>query len=308
MQTKTTAKDFFLHLGAMVALYAGTVALLNLLFQVINTAYPLIDRYFFGTGSISLPVATLIVVFPLYLFLANVIRKGYDADPARKEFAIRKWLVWITLFVAGIVLAGDLVTLLYYFLDGRELTTGFILKVLSVLVVTGGIFGYYLDDLRERLTGKRRNMWRVFATILVLGSIILGFSVIGSPKVQRLMRYDEQRTNDLNSIQWNILNYWQQKGRLPANLSELKDPISGSYIPVDPQTGAEYTFRSTGNTSFELCANFSTASRTADGSMARSMAPKMMGMDENWVHGVGTKCFTRTIDPELYPPLTKPVR
>src|SRR3989344_9644469 len=119
--SKMTAKDFFLHIAVIALLYTGTIALLNILFRVINVAFPQVSQYsYYDSTSISLPVATLIVVFPLFLFLANILRKGYNEDPSRKEYAVRKWLIYITLFIAGGVLAGDLITVLYYFLDGQE--------------------------------------------------------------------------------------------------------------------------------------------------------------------------------------------
>src|SRR3989344_2082968 len=234
MNTKMTAKDFFLHIAVIALLYTGTVALLNILFNVINVAFPQVNQYsYYDSTSISFPVATLIVVFPLFLFLANLLRKGYIEDPSRKEYYVRKWLIYITLFIAGGVLAGDLVVVIYYFLDGQELTTGFILKILSVLVVNGGIFGYYLDDLKDRLSGTRRNIWRVVAVVLVLGSIIVGFGVLGTPQTQRMLRYDSQKISDLQNIQWQIVNYWQQKGALPGTTKIVQRIIySGIYIAL----------------------------------------------------------------------------
>ena len=300
---KTTAKDFFLHLGAMIALYAGTIALLNLLFRVINVAYPQVERFYFSP-PISLPVATLIVVFPLFLFLANILQKSYVAEPLRKEMALRKWLIYITLFIAGIVVTGDLVTLIYYFLDGRELTIGFLLKILVVLVVAGSIFGYYTDDLRGKLTGSRRNMWRIIATVLVLGSIISGFAVIGSPKSQRLARYDEQKVADLQNIQSQILSYWQAKQVLPANLEDLRDPFSYYSIPTDPQTNEAYEYRVTGNRSFEICTDFNLESSQVAEKARISNAYYYVGMEnENWQHAEGRQCFSRTVDPDRYPTL-----
>ncbi len=302
----TKAKDFFLHLGAMVSLYAGVIALLNLLFRVINTAYPQIDRYFYGGSSISLPVATLIVVFPIFLLLSNILNKGYESDPSRKDYAVRKWLIWITLFVAGIVLVGDLVTLLYFFLDGRELTSGFVLKVLSVFVVTGGVFGYYIDNLRDVLTGQRRNMWRIFSVVLVLGAIVIGFSVIGSPKSQRLMNYDNQKINDLQNIQSQLISYWQSKQALPETLDGLRDPISSFYeVSLDPQSYAPYVYNKTGDMSFELCAEFNLASQVGN-QPARPSNPYQGGVESvEWSHVEGYQCFSRTIDPDFYPPFTK---
>jgi len=307
--SKTTAKDFFLHLGVMATLYAGTIALLNLLFTVINVAYPQIDQYFFGVSSISFPVATLIVVFPLFLFLANTVRKSYEVDPSKKESAVRKWLMYITLFIAGAIITSDLITLIYYFLDGRELTAGFFLKILAVLVVSGSIFGYFMDDLRNRLTGSRRMIWRVVAAVLVLGSIVLGFVVIGSPQSQRLVRYDDQKINDLRMIQSQVVQYWQSKKAIPATLNDLRDPISGFTIPTDPQSQKEYSYRKTGDVSFELCAEFNLKTSSTEEKVRMQKSPVYYeGMiDENWAHEKGTACFQRTIDPDRYPPFSKPI-
>jgi len=302
-ENKSKAKDFFLHLGMMVSLYTGTVALLNLLFRVINVAYPQIDGYYGRFGSnISFPVATLLVVFPLFLVLANIINKGYVADPSRKDFAFRNWLVYITLFIAGAVITGDLVTLVYFFLDGRDITMGFLLKVLAVFVVSGVIFGYFLDDLKNKLTTSRRNIWRVVALALVLGSVIVGFIVIGSPKSQRLMRYDEQKVTDLQNLQSQIVNYWQSKEALPLNLEALRDSLSFyDSNPLDPQTQTSYEYTQKSSLVFELCAVFN--KKSVEGTLQVPSKPYYVGglVNENWIHGEGRFCFERTIDPERYP-------
>jgi hypothetical protein len=308
MQTKTSAKDFFLQLGIMVSLYVGAVALLNLLFRIINVAYPQIEKQYFGP-SISFPVATLIVVFPLFLFLANIINKGYVSDPSKKEYAVRKWLIYITLFIAGAVIAGDLVTLIFFFLDGRELTVGFLLKVLAIILVAGSIFGYYIDDLREKLTKERRNIWRIVSAIIVLGSIVAGFAIIGSPRVQRLARYDEIKINDLQNIQNQIIYYWQTKEALPQDLENMRDSLSYYSLPLDSQTNRSYEYEKTGDLSFSICAEFNLKSSDISERIRIGSAYNYIGFEnENWVHKAGRFCFERTIDPDRYPPLSKPIR
>ena len=301
--SKITAKDFFMHIAAIILLYAGTVALLNILFSVINVAFPQVSQYgYYGSNSISLPVATLIVVFPLFLFLANVLRKGYVEDPGRKDYPVRKGLIYLTIFIAGGVLAGDLVTLIYYFLDGQDMTTAFILKILSVLVVIGSVFGYYLDDLKDRLTGSRRNIWRVVAAVLVIGSIVAGFSVLGTPQTQRMYRYDSQKVSDLQNIQGQIVNYWQQKEMIPTTLEQLQDPISGFIVPTDPQTQMSYEYKKTGTLSFDLCAEFNKVLQSDTNSVPRVVYPEPMGkLGDSWLHEAGKQCFSRTIDSQLYP-------
>jgi len=291
-----------LHIAVIALLYTGAVALLNILFRVINVAFPQVASYnYYDSTSISLPVATLIVAFPLFLFLANILRKSYVADPSKREYSVRRGLIYLTLFIAGAVLAGDLITLIYFFLDGQELTTAFLLKILSVLVVTGSIFGYYLDDLRGRLDA-RKNIWRIVSVVLVVGSIVAGFSVLGSPQTQRLVRYDSQKVSDLQNIQWQIVNYWQQKGSIPTTLAELGDPISGFSNPLDPQTKTSYEYEKTGNVSFNLCATFNKSSKAGEGAPSLVTYPESRDkLGDNWQHEAGRQCFERTIDAELYP-------
>lgn len=298
-----TAKDFFLHLGAMVGLYASAIALMNLVFSIIDKCYPQVGLgYYYTSPNISFPTAALIIVFPIFIFLSYLLQKSYVVEPMKKEARVRKWLTYITLFVSGIILAGDLVAVLYKFLDGQDLTTAFLLKALSVVILTGFVFGYYLQDIRDKVTDKRRKLWAIVVSVAVVASIITGFSVIGSPQTQRLLRIDNQKVSDLQNIQWQIINYWQKKGSLPTELNEINDPISGFVVPNDPQqTGSSYSYNKTGAMSFELCADFNLEMQLGNRGMAIPTEPYMNGKTENWDHSSGRTCFSRTIDPQLYP-------
>jgi hypothetical protein len=60
---------------------------------------------------------------------------------------VRRWLTYLTLFIAACVLIGDFVSLVYNVLGG-ELTVRFVLKVLTVGIIAGTVFWYYLSELR----------------------------------------------------------------------------------------------------------------------------------------------------------------
>lgn len=298
---RTTPKDFFLHLGSIVGLYVTAVSLLTLLFQLINTLFPDAASYNYGysyTAGIRNAIAALIIAFPLYLYLMSLVNKEMRTRPETAELPIRKWLTYFTLFIAGVTVAIDLIVVINAFLAG-ELTARFLLKVLSVLVVTGIVFGYYTFDLRREKTANnpRVKQSAIGASVLVAAAIIGSFFVIGSPFAARLERLDDRRVSDLQNIQWQIINYWQQKEELPETLNELADPISGFTIPRDPETEEAYGYRKIDTLTFELCATFGT--ETPDDSIQ-----KLMGT-ENWQHEEGRHCFTRPIDPELYPPRSK---
>lgn len=287
---KTSAKDFFLNLGAIVALYTVVFNLVNLLFTVINKAYPQVSSGYYGltSYSISFPVATLIIFFPIFVLLMWVLAKGYVSEPEKKHLSVRKWLTYITLFIAGLALAGDLVTVLYYFLDGQELTTGFLLKVLVVLVLAGLIFYYYLSDIREKLTAKSQKIWLLISFFVILISIIWGFSVLGSPRTQQLARYDEQKVNNLMEISNQVSSYWQMKKALPVVLSDLTIENTYYAVPIDPQSNQPYGYQKIDAKSYKVCATFNTATNVQTDT--RQTYP--VGV---WVHPAGEYCFTQTV-------------
>jgi len=304
MNTKTTGKDFFLHLGLLVSLYAGVSFLLNLLFSVINAAYPRVTSYYY-TPSISFPVAALLILTPVFLILASIIGKIEMADPEKKDIWVSRWGNYLTLFVTGAVMIGDLIAVVYYFLDGQDITTAFLLKVLAVFVVLAIVFGYTWSTMTRVLSPQIRMAWRIGAITLVVISIILGFSVIGSPRTQRLVRYDTQKINDLQNIQGQVVSYWQMKKALPATLTDLQDSLSYYDIPNDPQSHQPYTYTAQSATMFKLCATFNWDSK--DKTMVNSLAVPYDDrfVSNNWEHGEGQQCFDRTIDPQRYPQFEK---
>jgi len=60
---------------------------------------------------------------------------------------VRRWLTYLTLFVAAVLLIGDFTTLVYYLLGG-ETTLHFVLKAATLGAIAGTIFGYYVRDVR----------------------------------------------------------------------------------------------------------------------------------------------------------------
>ena len=310
---KTAPKDFFVFIGAMAALYGSAVSLINLLFEIINALFPdpLSFSYDNFSSGMRWSIASLIIVFPVYIFLSWFINKDLTLNPLKKNLGIRKWLTYLTLFVAGVAIITDLIMLISTFLGG-EITARFAFKVLAVLVVAGVAFSYYLYDLRKDVSRKSSKMkllaWAVSFAVLV--SIVGGFFIMGSPFTLRMKRFDERRVNDLQNIQYQIVNFYQRKGNLPNSLDELKDPIAGFNIPNDPDSAASYGYEKVADLNFKLCADFSLESGAQiDSKNVTRPVPVFLGNDylnENWRHNSGKQCFDRKIDKDLYPILKNP--
>jgi len=155
-RARLSARDAFLYLVMFAMLYISAFHLGNLLFQVININFP--DALLQSQGSgfdpsamardaIRFATASLIVAFPVFLFTAHRIDKGINEDPTRRSSGVRKWLTYITLFIASCIIVGDLISLLYNFLSG-ELSVRVALKVVTVGLIAGGILVYYLRVMR----------------------------------------------------------------------------------------------------------------------------------------------------------------
>lgn len=300
-QLKAAPRDVFLHLLSVGTLYVSAVSLIALLFQYVNRFLPDPLSYEYGIGdALRRSIATIIIVFPVYVLTAWYFHKEEASQPERREIKIRKWLVHLTLFVSAITVIVDLVTLVYKFLGG-ELSPRFALKVLAVLVVAAGVFWYYLWDLKRpagAVAVQTKNILRAIVAVIA-GVIIGGFFLVGSPQNQRLVRFDQQRIQDLQIIQQEAINYWQQKEKLPASLDELNNDITGFRAPKDPETKGAYEYTAISGLTFELCADFKTSSKDNQ-RMTESMRPYGDPYQQNWDHGQGRTCFSRTIDPELY--------
>lgn len=298
---KSSPRDVFMYLLVSVALYVSSFSTINLLFQYINVLFPDPLNYYEDPGSsIRWALALLIILFPVFVWVSRFLGRDLAVHPEKNEIRIRKWLLYFTLFLAALLIIGDLVALLYNFLEG-ELTARFSLKILAVLIVAAAVFGYYLYDLRKK-PGEFSQQARIFviAVCACIGIIIVaGFFVAGSPFKQRLIRFDRQKVNDLQVLQGQIVNYWSQKENLPRSLDDLKDSISGFIPPHDPQSRAPYTYRETEKLSFELCAEFNLTSAESRLPSPKFAEPIGRG-EESWDHGAGKICFARTIDPDIY--------
>lgn len=297
-------------MGAFATLYFAAIALITLLFRMIDYAFPdaLRDAYYYAdpySGPMRFAIASLIILVPVFLFLMRTIQKETRATPERQALGVRRWLTYITLFIAGATIVGDLIALLNSYLAG-ELATAFLLKALVLFLIMGAGFWYFLLDIRGYWQKRERISQTVGGGVLVavVAVIVGGFFIMGSPAVQREVRLDQEQVNDLSMIQYQVVDFWQQNGRLPQELAELESDITGFRVPTAPADREVYRYEVRGSNSFALCAIFARASDV----YSQVEAPSAYGIRGalSWEHEVGETCFERTIDPALIKPVTRP--
>lgn len=140
---------------------------------------------------------------------------------------------------------------------------------------------------------------------VVAASVIGGFFLVGSPKEERLRRFDQQKVDSLQMIQGQIGEFYRAKERIPKNLAELNDEFRGVILSRDPETGKEYEYELKEPLMFSLCADFNRPS-ISDASLEKPLLPASFGFQNTWEHGQGRVCFERTIDKDFLPPLKTP--
>jgi len=307
---KSSAMEITLNLFSFVLLGIVATALGTLFYQIINKYFPdpLVTSYYsrgVSTDAIHYSIAALIIGFPIYYFSMRMWFRGFQSDEGKMETRLTKWITYIVLLAASIVIVGDLVTTVFTLLQG-EISARFFLKALTIFAISGSIFGFYFLE-RRKVQYRRpisRNVFKSFGTavsVVVIIGIILGFIAGGSPATERKRGLDNQRENSLSSISNCVENYARQFKRLPKSLSELQNSASFSYCAneKDPETGKPFEYRIVTESKtigtnregeFELCATFSLQSEED----ISGLSPVYYGArNGKWnVHKAGRDCDT----------------
>lgn len=298
METTNTARNFALQLGSLIALYVSLSALIAVVFGAINTIYPDQAEWYWeyetAQQGIRFGIAMLIVFFPTYIILTR-----YVNQIRRKEtgtyLILTKWLVYLSLLIGGGVLLGDLVTVILTYLNG-EITLRFILKALTLLVVIGAAFYYYIQDARGYWNKNERysKIYAAGASVVVIVVLVLGFLNSDSPSKVRDMRLDQQQIDNLSDMQWRIDDHFQINKTLPTDIDAL---YVGIEAPTAPEGREMYAYSAIDGDTYELCATFAYPSVQTGADVARIAMPSesMKNPYNNWDHGEGRTCFERTV-------------
>ncbi|MCF7834377.1 MAG: DUF5671 domain-containing protein [Candidatus Pacebacteria bacterium] len=336
MQDENTTKPklsvgfFFINLGSIITLIVSVVAFLNIVFETLNKKYPDIlnatynyGYYSYELESLKTSIAILLIFFPVFMLLTYFWKKHSRGVMSSIDILIKKWMVYLIIFLSSGMFMITLTMLIKYFISG-ELTTRFSLKVLAVFITALLVGKFYIFDLlNNKVFGieikSSNKIFAITAMILVILAVWCSFSVIGSPKEQRLLRIDAKKIEDLTNIQYQLINFWQQKEKLPESLSELNNPMVGYTLPKDPEfeAGKSYEYILKNKDTFELCADFNLPSREGwqeNGGIRPMFTEPMMDVsvsypskiiNDSWAHDLGRSCFERKIDKDIYPPFNK---
>lgn len=292
------AKDAFYYLLAFSTLATWTIGFGSLMFTLIENwiADPLTANSY-GSGSatyansaLASSIASIIVAFPIYLFVMRLIIREVRLDPEKLESAVRKWLTYIALLIATGVMIGDLVTVLTFFLRG-EFTSRFLAEAATVIVIAGAVLWYYLGELKRHATDAKTSLdlrdagAAGGAAVVIATAVMLGFLNLGGPSNQRLVQADNRRVENLVALAYQVNRKWNSSNHaLPSNAQWLS---ASSF--KDPVTHQPYEYNAKSPNEYALCATFDRDNRKDTPSAQNTF----------WNHPQGHFCFA--LDPSQAP-------
>jgi hypothetical protein len=300
------ARDAFFHLLVFAGLYTLVVSTLVLAFTFIGYWFPdpALDRHAslqMMRTAIRWSLAAIIVAAPFFFWISRLVLAELRRHPEKQASGIRRWLTYLTLFVASAVLVGDLITLVFRLLEG-EITVRFLFKVAVVFLLAGIVFTYYSRSLRRPIA-EHGGLHRTFAAVagaVLLPVFVYGLVLAGSPLTERQRKLDEQRVDDVRTIALAAMDYvydgdqyrWKEEAEpqrdLPESLQQLAQQSERHRVPLEDPEGEVYVYRVMDEHRFEVCATFNFPNERV-----RWNAPF-------WDHPAGRHCYTFNItNPDL---------
>ena len=291
---ENSAQHFFLYLFSFFSLLVFSTGVGAIIFQLINKNFTDNLRYdysgYFTSYAVKYGIASILITAPLYFLSMYLINKYLFKGEISENSKIRKWLTYIILFLASATIVGDLVCLVFRMLDG-DILIRFILKTLTVLIIAGAIFGYYMWDMRKKnMKGAgypANKMFLITGASIALVVFVSAFFVVDSPTTARDKKFDVQTIGDVTSVDRAVQNFYRDGGKLPTDLSEIDTSTSSLYYSSDSER-AEVKYEKTSEKEYSLCATFRRSNMNDDNERYGSSA-------NEWKHEKGEHCFSRDV-------------
>lgn len=287
-RVQVSAREAFLYLVLFATLYVVA-------YHAGAVGFALVDRWLHdplhsrlwdsGRAALRWSAASLLIAFPVFLLCSRIVGRALGRDPEKRSSGVRRWLTYLTLFLAALVLIGDLVVLVSGLLSG-DLTSRFVLRALIVFAIAGLVFGHYLLDLRrdEVDAAGPRTTWLARAgAVGVLLATVASLWMVGTPARARTREMDQMRQRELLAIAEHLRATRERNQALPASLELMAGEAWGSHLRIrDPETQAVYGYEVLDTSRVRLCATFAGSD---------SVGPHGDQAQSFWRHGVGEHCY-----------------
>jgi len=294
-RSSNAAKFAFFYLLSLIALVFMAVSTGMIVFQIINKYIPdLINQYSgrYSDEIMKFAISALIISTPIFYVISRIIHKSLFRGELGRDSGVRRWLTYFILLVASGVMIGWAIAIINNFLDG-ELTTKFILKALTALIIAAGIFSFYLYDIRRaEVAGKKSviiKTYFIISLIVVLAAFVASLFVVESPTKTRDRKMDQKIINTFSTMDRCVDQHWQENDNLPENLDQILNNCSYAF-PEKVREQIESNkieYKKGEDNNYELCAHFRTSNKSEKDGMF--IEPEL----KSYLHDAGWQCLSR---------------
>jgi hypothetical protein len=237
-------------------------------------------------------LAACVTAFPIFLWTSWLVGRSLVREPEKRASGVRRWLTYLTLFVAVVTLIGNFAGVVTNLLSGA-LTIRVLLQSAVVFGIAGLVFGHYLLGLRrDESEGAPRpagpgllGRAGAIGTAIVL---IAGFVSVGSPAHTRGRALDARRVRALDDLANKLQFHADERHALPSTLESMPE-MAGPYDRaqlLDPATRQPFAYAIVDSNTYTLGATFDTAD---------TLDANGQPIDAEWRHASGPVTFTRQV-------------
>lgn len=291
---KNYAKYVFYYLLALVALAFTAVSVGLVVFAIINQTLASPWFYSDSNSSLRFAISALLIATPIFFVTTSLIFKGLRKGELEIDSPARRWLTYLILFVSAVTILGVLIAVMNNFLSG-DFTARFILQMLTVILIAGIIFSFYLYDIRRDNPQEGGVVIKAFfwgALVLILASFVAAWFFVESPSVTRAKKLDNKMINSISMVENSINSFYEDKGRLPQDLAEIQ---SSRYVYfsdqdlVDSDSGLPLVYEPSEGGDYKLCATFRTDTNNPEADSNQTYRY------DNRRHDAGYYCFDLSV-------------
>lgn len=265
-----------------------------IIFQIINKNIADILNIYQGTFSsetLKFAISALIISAPIFYICMWQIYVNLKSGELEKDSGIRKWLTYFILLVSSVVMLGWLIGTINTFLDG-DLTVKFILKALTAVLISAGVFSFYFYDIKRAEVQGKNNVIRIYfysSLVIILAAFVGSLFVVESPTQTRDRKYDNLILDNFNNIDSAITSYFQEYKKIPEGLNELKTEYSylGDNSIKDPNK-IDFEYKLVDKSIYELCATFRTSNKNENNQ-------DYSYYKDRWSHDAGYQCLQQKV-------------
>ncbi len=302
MNNKQNAKYAFYYLLSLVALIFVAISVGMIVFgiisQTVNDALAF-NSYSDYNGQFRFAISALLISAPIFFVINRLINRGLQISELDQESGIRRWLTYFILLVSSVTVLGIFISVIFNFLNG-ELTLSFTLKALTMLIISGSVFSFYLYDIRRADATKKDKIVKIFfiaSLVLVVAAFISAWFFVESPKEARDRRLDQLVINRIYNLESAVSVYFETKKVLPNTLEDIINS-PGYYNSmerpiIDPKTGMEkvIVYQKVDDRNYQICTDFLAASYSSN----INTRPVINYASGSKDHEAGYQCFKNVV-------------